>query len=85
MQILFPDMKINHFLYVTATIMLSALLVSCGSKTEESAVSTPIDSTNINGTAPVEYEVKSDTSQMLPEEGKGLKANTDSQEIKKQP
>ena len=73
-----------RFLYATtATLLL--FLVSCGEKTEESAVSTPIDSTNINGTAPVEYEVKGDTTKMLPQEEDGLKANTDTQEIKKQP
>lgn len=78
-------MKINRFFYVATAIVVSIFFASCGNKSEESAVSTPIDSTNINGTAPVEYEVKSDTSKMLPEEKSGLKANTDSQEIKKQP
>ena len=76
-------MKTN---FIKLSLFLAIVVfASCGNKTEESAVSTPIDSTNINGTAPVEYEVKSDTSKMLPHEEDGLKANTDTQETKKQP
>ncbi len=77
-------MRKQLFSVLVAAACLTAI-TSCGDNIDNSATSTPIDSTNINGTAPVEYGAKSDTGNMLPAESDGLKANTDSQEVKKQP
>ena len=45
-------MKKTTFALVAA---LAMCLASCGSNPENSVSSTPIDSTNVNGTAPVQY------------------------------
>ncbi|KAA5532304.1 hypothetical protein F0919_16040 [Taibaiella lutea] len=64
----------QRFLFYTM-LLSSAGVYSCNSNPE--AASTPIDSTNVNGTAPVEYG-KDDTAPMLPDanQGEGYRANT---------
>lgn len=77
-------MKKQLVLFISGLAIIS-WATACNNDTNNAATSTPIDSTNINGTAPVEYGVRSDSDSMLPSESDGLKANTDSQEIRPQP
>ena len=57
-------------------LVAATALYSCEGK-EGNPVSTPIDSTNTQGTAPVEYG-KPDSASMLPDasQGEGHRANT---------
>lgn len=66
------------FIRTTCCFMLTIILFSCGSSDNtEAPNSTPIDSTNASGTAPVEYNNPDNKDkEMLPEEANGDKVNT---------
>lgn len=73
-------MKIKHFIY-PAMIFTTALLASCAGNPENTnARSVHVDSTNVSGSAPVQYgaDNPADTTPKLPEsDDTGRRANTE--------
>jgi hypothetical protein len=70
-----PNTMQRFFFY--AMLLSSVAVYSCNNNQE--AKSNPIDSTNANGTAPVEYGTdETDTARMLPDanQGEGYRTNT---------
>lgn len=57
-------------LFLYTMLIASVSIYSCGNSDNTAVKSTPIDSSNANGAAPVQYGTK-DSGGMLPDENKG--------------
>jgi hypothetical protein len=72
------DNKINILKNIRCILVLAMILFSSCNETghQEDPTSTPIDSTNIHGTAPVDYNDTSNNEMVPPEPTRGDRANT---------